>query len=451
MKPSFFKPFLTYLGMFFACMCAYLIVLTCVNCIPKNWIAKNLQKSSEVLIQENEKQIIPLPHKTEVLFNYSDVLMLNLIASVDASHPFESTLLSRKSYLPEQEQTLDTTPTESIPANEQYLEPNKNCLIREFYGMMHGDTLTHSSEYARYWHGHQVLLRPLLLFLDLHGIRIFLLLAMAILFVAFCIVAGKRLGICTALAFAMGLLSASIFTLTRSINESLLFLFTLASMIFLLCRYTKGKKAGIFFFIMGSIINFFDLLTSPILGCLLPLTLLLLCKIKEENANGKELLQTYLSCGLLWLAGYGFTWLTKWLFVDVFFGRNLTLQAFGQIGLRSEGGSFPLLVVFDRVSFLLGTTTLVVNGVICAILGIIQLIRNRKNSIPYARICLTSLPFLMSFLIPFLWCVIIRNHSFFHPFFTYRLFSISIIQFYVLILHFTGYYTCMAPKQLPEK
>lgn len=243
MKQSFLKQLLSYTGIFFACIASYLILLILVNFIPTNWISHNLQKSSETLIQEDEKQIIPLPHKTEILFNYSDVIMLNLVASVDSQHPFAASLLSRKSYIPGQEQMIDTTPTVSIPANEQYLEPDKNCLIREFYGMMHGDTLASSSEYARYWHGYQVLLRPLLLFLDLHGIRIFLLVCMMVLFLTFCILAGKRLGIFTALAFALGLLSVSIFTLTRSINESLLFLFTLASMIFLLCRYTKGKKS----------------------------------------------------------------------------------------------------------------------------------------------------------------------------------------------------------------
>lgn len=451
MKQSFLKQLLSYTGIFFACIASYLILLILVNFIPTNWISHNLQKSSETLIQEDEKQIIPLPHKTEILFNYSDVIMLNLVASVDSQHPFAASLLSRKSYIPGQEQMIDTTPTVSIPANEQYLEPDKNCLIREFYGMMHGDTLASSSEYARYWHGYQVLLRPLLLFLDLHGIRIFLLVCMMVLFLTFCILAGKRLGIFTALAFALGLLSVSIFTLTRSINESLLFLFTLASMIFLLCRYTKGKKVGIFFFITGSLINFFDLLTSPIIGCLLPLTLLLLCKQKEENASGKELCQTYLSCGLLWLAGYALTWLAKWLLVDVFFGRNLTLQALSQIGVRTEEGSFPLPIVFERIFLLMGSTALVVNGLVCAVIGIIQLIRNRKKTLAYHTLWLTSWAFFVSFLLPFLWCIIVRNHAFYHPFFTYRLFSISIIQVYILILHFTGYYTSTAPKQLPKE
>lgn len=138
---------------------------------------KIYKKSSETLITENEKQYIHLPYKDEMLFYYSDALILNLITSVDSSHPFESALLSRKSYVPEYNQIQNTTINVSIPADSQYLEPDQNCLIREFYGMTHGDVLTTSWEYNRYWHGHQVLLRPLLLLFDLEGIRILFLFA----------------------------------------------------------------------------------------------------------------------------------------------------------------------------------------------------------------------------------------------------------------------------------
>lgn len=435
------KRFLSYGSIFFVCICSYLILLTLINLIPTESLSSNLKKSSETLITENEKHFISLPYKDEVLFYYSDTIILNMIASVDSTHPFESSMLSRKSYIPSQEQTNVTEPTVSIHGNSQYLDPDINCLIREFYGMMHGDNLSHSWEYARYWHGHQVLVRPLLLLLDLEGIRIFLFIFMLLLFCVLMYFLGKKLGVFTAIVFAIGLLSACIFTLTRSINESLLFLFTLGSMIFLLFRFEKEKNFGPYFFVLGSIINFFDLLTSPIIGCLMPLTLYLLLQIKEEKeVNIKKLFGNYIIYGILWLVGYGLTWLAKWVFVDIFYQRGIISQAINQIFIRSTDADLTLKEVFTRVYIFLSPTVIIISLISFGIIGLIQLYRNRKNTKSFKTNVKLIIPFCISALIPFIWCFAIRNHAFLHPFFTYRLFSISIIQLCLIPLILTGYY-----------
>jgi len=435
------KRFFSYGSIFFVCICSYLILLTLINLIPTELLLSNLKKSSETLINENEKQYVLLPHKAEMLFYYSDTIILNMIASVDSSHPFESGMLSRKSYLPNQEQEHRTTPTVSIPADRKYLEPDINCLIREFYGMMHGDEIDFSWEYARYWHGHQILVRPLLLLLDLEGIRIFLFFSMALLFGTFLYFLSKKLGIFTAIIFALGLLSSCIFTMTRSINESLLFLFTLGSMIFLLFHFGKDKNFGPYFFILGSIINFFDLLTSPIIGCLLPLTLYLLLEIKEnKEINIKTLFNNYIIYGILWLAGYGLTWIAKWIFVDLIYNRGIISQAISQVFVRSTDAGFTLTDVFERVYLFLSPTVIIISIISAIILGLIQFYKNRKNISSFRSNAKYIVPFYISALIPFIWCFVVRNHAFLHPFFTYRLFSITIIQICLIPLIITGYY-----------
>lgn len=446
------KTLLRYFGIFSACIASYLILLVVTNLIPTSWIYENLQKSSETLITENEKQYIHLPYKDEMLFYYSDALILNLITSVDSSHPFESALLSRKSYVPEYNQIQNTTINVSIPADSQYLEPDQNCLIREFYGMTHGDVLTTSWEYNRYWHGHQVLLRPLLLLFDLEGIRILFFVCMLLLLLLFFFFTTKKLGVLTAIAFTIGFLSASVLTLTRSLNEALLFLFTLGSMIFLLCRYRKEKNFGPFFFVIGSIINYFDLLTSPMLGCILPLTLLLVCKLRIDHADWKELLKTFFLYGFLWVMGYAFTWLVKWILVDVFFDRGLLLQAFEQIHIRSTDITLSPAKTFERVYLFLSPNVIYFVATFAVILGVVQWFRNRKKKRNYAELFKLSIPFWISATFPFLWCLLIRNHAFLHPFFTYRLFSITIVDILLLILLFTSYdSTEEKTKQLPEK
>lgn len=438
MNFSVMKRPIQYILVFILCIASYLFLLVSTNLIPFQSIETHLRESSETLITENEKQIINLPLKDEMLFYYTDVIILNMIASVDSAHPFESALLSRKGYQPGVEQEHITTPSVSIPGNPKYLVPDINCLIREFYGMMHGDSLDFSWEYARYWHGHGALLRPLFLIFNLEQIRIFLWFAMILLGSIFLFFTIKKLGPFIGIAFAISLATIPLLTLTRSINESLLFLFIFASMIYLLFAYRKEKKFGIYFFVIGSIINFFDFLTSPILGLFFPLALLLLFRIKEDRHCGKALMREFICSCFLWLLGYGLTWLTKWIIVDLVFDRNIFLQALSQIGTRSTSLSFTYLAVLERILLFFNPKVLSISLFAIFVLGSIGLFVYRKQQRNNILFLSCSIPFILMFFVPFIWCLLIKNHAYLHPFYTYRLFSLSILSFAVIILLFVG-------------
>ena len=85
--------------------------------------------------------------------------------------------------------------------------------------------------------------------------------------------------------------------------------------------------------------GFFGLLDIPLitLGC--PLILYFLLKDKTTKGDIEDIVQF----SFLWLLGYGLTWLTKWILMDIFYHRSLIQTALGQIVYRTVGGSFSSL------------------------------------------------------------------------------------------------------------
>ena len=156
--------------------------------------------------------------------------------------------------------------------------------IRDRYGLMHGDDIDDSYEYARYWHGYLVLLRPLLALFNYEGIRIVLLILTILTAGTLVVLLCKKINLLSGIIFAIGLLSVNIFIVSRSINEILVFLVAFISSIFLLLRKDKIKHIGLFFFVVGSVTNYIDLLTAPLVTLgLTAITYFLLLQKDEEK------------------------------------------------------------------------------------------------------------------------------------------------------------------------
>ena len=169
--------FLKYILVFVILICIYLITLTLSGLIPSKWMKDNVTKSSEVLYEEGEKKIIDLGYKQESIFLFTDALMINTAYSVDSHTPLESSMLARKNYIPGQTEEVYIDSQYNLGASSKYINQSNGDLYqtKELYGLMHGEKITDSFEYARYWHGYLVILRPLLAIMSYSGIRILLL------------------------------------------------------------------------------------------------------------------------------------------------------------------------------------------------------------------------------------------------------------------------------------
>ena len=428
--------FIKYVLVFIILIGMYLILLTVSGIIPSSALEKNVRESSETLLKEGERVFYNLGYKEESIFTFTDALMINTAYSIDNSKPLESALLARKNYIPGQTKVVYPDSQYNLGANEKYINKKNGDLYqtKELYGLMHGDNIEDSYEYARYWHGYLTILRPLLAIFNYSEIRIVLFILTTISIISLIVLICKKINILSGIIYAIGLLSISIFIVTNSINECLIFLVAFISSIILLLKKNTKKNIGIFFFVVSSISNFIDLLTAPLVTLgITAITYFLIIQKQEENANIKEYIIDIIKIGISWSLGYGFTWISKWLITEILYGRPIISQAIEQALFRSELPTYNGKAIFSPLDVITRNMEYLSYNVIFAILTIAilylitMLIRNHKKDIDFKENIKKCFPYIIIFFFPIIWYLVIKQHSYTHMTFTYRLLIISII------------------------
>lgn len=435
------KGLIRYILVFIILIGIYFALLTLSSLIPSSALEKNVRSSSEILIEEGERVTFDLGYKEENIFTFTDALMINTAYSVDNTHPIESSILARKNYIPGQTKEVYPDGQYNLGANEKYINKENGDLYQtqELYGLMHGDNIEDSYEYARYWHGYLSILRPLLTIFDYSGIRVVLFILTLVSIVSLVILICRKINVLTGIIYIIGLLSISIFIITKSLNESLIFLVAFISSIYLLLRYRKIKNIGVFFFIVGSISSFIDLLTAPLVTLgITAITYFLIMQKNEENVSIKKYILEILKIGIAWTLGYGITWASKWLITELIFNRPIISQAIEQASFRSNVPKykgeelFGALDVIERNLEFLSTPVSGIIFVIFILFIIIFMIKNSKKNINFKENLKNCVPFIIIFFFPIIWYLVLKQHSYTHVNFTYRLLIISIISLLVV-------------------
>ena len=432
---------LKYILIFAILIGTYLILLTVTSLIPSSWLQENVKESSETLESEGEKVPFELGYKIECIFPFTDALMINTAYSVDSTEPLKSAILARKNYIPGQTKAVYGDSQYNLGANKKYINEKNGDLYqtKELYGLMHGEKIEDSYEYARYWHGYLTILRPLLTIFNYSGIRIVMFILTMALILALIILMCKKVNVISGIIYLIGLLAICIPIVTRSINEILIFIVAFISSIILLIRYNKIKHIGIFFFIVGSVANFIDLLTAPLVTLgITAITYFLLLQKNENNISIKKYILEILKIGIAWCLGYGLTWVSKWVITQLLYNRPIITQAIKQVMFRSnipQHNGEALFGAFDVITRNMQALSYIV---IYAILGIISvyivvtMIKNFKKEIDLKENLKKCIPYAIIFFFPIIWYVVIKQHSYTHVFFTYRLLIISVIAILVI-------------------
>lgn len=431
---KFILIFVILLGIYFA-------IMTLTSLIPSGMLENNVRESSETLVQEGEKVTFDLKYKEENIFTFTDALMINTAYSIDNNHPIESFILARKNYIPGQTTEFYPDGQYNLGANENYISKENGDLYqtKELYGLMHGDNIQDSYEYARYWHGYLSILRPLLLLFNYSGIRIVLAIITLISIVALITLLCKKISITSGVIYGIGLLAISIFIVTKSINEILIFIVAFISSIILLLKKNPEKNIGIFFFVVGSVSNFIDLLTAPLVTLgITAITYFLLIQKNESKVNIKRYILDFLKICISWALGYGITWLSKWVITEIFFGRPIISQAIEQAVFRSNGPQingmniFSLSNVFIRNMEYLSSPVAITILIAAVIYIIVMMIINRNKKIDFKENLKKCLPYILIFFLPVIWYMVLKQHSYTHVNFTYRILVISIISLLII-------------------
>lgn len=193
-----------------------------------------------------------------------------------------------------------------------------------------------------------------------------------------------------------------------------------------------NKNTGIVFFIIGSITSFMDLLTEPLITLGLPLIIYILL-MQRKRISLKQDIISFVKVCILWGLGYAFTWLMKWILVSTIYNRDIITNALQQARFRSTGmKQYGYLTAVGKNLRFLSPIVISINLVLVIIYSIIKLIKNRNGKINVKQNLYTTIPFICLSVLPFIWYLALRQHSYIHTFFTYKILIITIISIFII-------------------
>ena len=386
---------------FFGLLLIYISAMTFVSCLDLSRMKNNAQQGISLLEKEG-----PWPHhffgsnESDQLDNFTDKVMLE----------------------------------KSAISFHEYNNPLASAMDMGGYG--------------RYWHGYEVILRPLLTmfsYVEIRFINTFFILG-AFLLAAVKIKnnAGRR----ALFSFFVSMCFIKIFITPMSMQfVNMIFLMLISVVIsekvFLKKDFLTNKNSEFFsyFFILGSITSFLDLLTTPVL----PLGMTLLYLIVGFYKKHKHVLKknTILWSGIAWGVGYAMTWISKWVIASLVTPNNLIKEGFNQVIYRSSGnmsadeGGIKL----DRVHAISKNLKMLISPferhsqlllvVVSVIIFLVLIIFYKRKNINWSYI----LNIFMVSLLPFVWYIIVGNHSQVHYWFTYRSLAITIFGIFYIALY----------------
>ena len=427
---TFFKNFGKYNIVYIGLIICFMILLTIASAFPTEWIKSNTQESSETLLKEGNKKVAFVFEKLmDMEFdNYTDALMINTAYSIDNKTPFYSAFVARKNYIPGVTEKVEEDGVGELKSSSNYLWHDE---VGDLYDTVNNQ-VKESFEYARYWHGYLVFLRPLLLIFNLQQIRILLTGIFICLSIKLLSLIAKKLNMEIAIIFLLGLFGVEYFYMGLSLQGCFVFLITMISSIFILEKYEKIKNIPLVFFVIGMLTNFLDFLTVPLLTWGVPATLYFLLKQKNEEITLKEEILLFIKIGISWILGYALTWAGKWILVDLIYNKGLIKTAIEQVLYRSAKieNITGLDIIYYNVYYMI--IPFCIWGIIIA-LQLVKRIKtkskdtNKNKKVDYKEIIKYRLPYIIIGLMPFVWYLVLKNHSCWHNFFTYRNLLLTII------------------------
>ena len=385
-------------------LCAFvgMGLLYAVYWIPVDRMQEHLTTSAETLSHESTHEPF-LDIRGYTLDIHTDALMLLETADNDENHSiFQRSLLC--SHLTDEQETDEFHMREFLIAYA-----------------FHQNPACYRVTYARYWHGYQLWLKPLLYVTDYHGIRYIVGIFQIIITVLLFWIAWKRdkriilllLPVCGAL-----LLPAMV----CMEYMSLYIIIVVSAVIFL-----KRKKCGWYFFLCtGVAVAYFDYLTYPIVS--LGILLLLYGMIHSQYDFRKAIQFSF-----AWGIGYAGMWALKWGIASVSTEENVFLDAWQNMAHRTADNAYTQnfsvwQVICKNFSYFVSSP------VIFLLLGclIAEIVLLSKQKIylhkEKAFVCL------FVGVMPFLWYAVLKNHSWVHAFMTNKDLCITMTAILSLML-----------------
>jgi len=299
--------------------------------------------------------------------------------------------------------------------------------------------------YSRYWHGYTLPLRILLCFFSASGIQMLLYYAQTVLaMLVFALCLKRCPAILPGLVTAFFLLMPAATGLCLQYAPVTLIALT-GCLVLLLLDKQIDRLFGMpaFFALIGLVTNYFDLLTFPLVALGFPLAVRMALQMTNNTVSVKQLFFELLFCGVAFGAGYAGMWAFKWLLTGLCFGMDRLLGIFSQAALRvsaESGGQtheraaavmLNLDVLADKPAYLAIEATAFCAS---AAVPVCRIVRTLRHGAPF-RVDWRATLYMLLFLVPIAWYVVMANHSIDHTYFTYRNITVSLLAQCAMISH----------------
>ncbi|MBR1673744.1 MAG: hypothetical protein IJ703_02175 [Eubacterium sp.] len=376
-------------------------LLVAVALIPRSSIRENMRRSAELLCRNDVFMRMPGGLEAGKIDRYADSILLGIAYSYDSEKPLESVMWS--AYY-----------------NKEFTDENFNLLEAVKEGK------EANRQYLRYWHGSNVIVRPLHLIFSLKGIYILNAVMLTVLAAFLFALLIREGAIAPAIGLAAGFAAASVWYVPYSLEYTWTFYITLIMSIVMVLRERRGRKTALVipFMICGMITCFMDFLTTELLTLLVPLLIVIWFRWREprnEDFGWKRIAAPAVG----WGAGYVGMWLTKWILAAIVLGENvipyvkenLEERINGNIGIGtweylkgSISRNIRMLLPWGFGGF--GIFAALAGGF--AIIYLCYVCKKKKVRLK------PVLMYTAVACVPFVRYLVLHNHSFLHAFFTFR-------------------------------
>lgn len=291
-----------------------------------------------------------------------------------------------------------------------------------------GVTQSREAEYARYWHGYLVVLKPLLLLTTINSIRVMAGILQFVLTGIIIILCGRRGEDFLGTAFLLSVPCLYFFTMYFSLSLSICYYVMSAAVIIQLLHHEKLEEKGcyfVFFLIIGMATSYFDFLTYPLVTLGYPLCICLYLSKEKWQTQLKKLTGYCVE----WSFGYLGLWAMKWILTDCMVGGHTIRDALDTLLTRTDSAQgYSKIAGFWKVikqsiepytnwGFYLLALGILIYLAVCAW-------RSRKN-VKKESLLQGGVVFLAA-LMPFAWLFLTQNHVEQHWMFTFKILAVSV-------------------------
>lgn len=361
--------------------------------IPNEKSRRNLLKSEKLYhdyfdYQYSNINIIKDKHETVAIAG--DLYHLSMIYLEDNKHPWKSFI----------EMNMDSKSSQRMENKESF---------RDF---------KIDSDYSRYWNGQLIVLKPLLSFFTISTIHNIYLSLFIIIFSILLFMLFKHSKL-LAIIFTISSISMNTFFVTTSDDLFYIFVISMITSIIIIRMYErKSKNIDLLFLIVGILTVYFDNITCETLSLTLPMFIYIYLNYKNNKRLHFNNILKYI---VLWLGGYTFSFLVKWILLTVHYHGHFIDKVFSPMIIRVYYKNENVFSIFFNTMkelptylYPFGYYSLKIFLLIMSVLSFIYIIISNKK-IRNVYLCL----FLISS-IPLVRYFILSSHSNYHNFFTYR-------------------------------